>query len=186
MIEVKNAPKIGLNMDDYHHLIADRVAQLSHLFGRPVDYIEVGVLTGNSAKAVLSTGMIAHATLVDNFSNTHCGETKSSPEIVERNLAAYDGLFTIAVGDSRNVLPLISGSGQQFDVGFVDGEHTDAACWDDMANMWPLIREGGVMFVDDLRNPVSLTGVVERFAFEHGLTMKTHDVHNGLGELTRK
>lgn len=170
-------------MDDYHLLISNTViAHAAHL-GRFIDYVEVGVLTGNSAKAVLGTGKVRYAVLIDNFSNTHCGNDKSSPEIAAKNLEAYDGLFEIKVGDSRNILPTIS---EEFDVGFVDGDHTDDAAWSDMFNMLPLLRPDGVMFVDDLDNHgYNLRGLVERFAFEKQLKLTFHSVHHGVGELRR-
>jgi hypothetical protein len=170
-------------MNDYHQLLADSVTAHSMQLDRFIDYIEVGVLTGNSALAVLQTHRVRHATLIDNFSNTHCGETKSSRQLVEDRLIDYDGLFQIMVGDSRNVLPHLD---QDYDIGFVDGEHTDSGCWCDMRDMLPLIRQNGHMFVDDLRNPESLTGIVERFASENDLNLTIHNVHNGVGELTRK
>jgi predicted O-methyltransferase YrrM len=167
--------------DDYHQLIADRVIGHSDHLGRSIAYIEVGVLTGNSALAVLKTGRCRRATLIDNFSNTHCGDWKSSPELVEENLAQFKGIFEIKVGDSAAVLPTIK---EKFDIGFVDGEHNEPACLSDMEKMFPLLRKNGIMFVDDLENPEQLHYVVLNFAAAHRLRMTYHDVHNGLGELS--
>lgn len=170
-------------MNDYHQLIANAVTAHAVNLGRLLDYIEVGVLTGNSAKAVLGTGKVRYAVLVDNFSNTHCGESKSSPELAAKNLEAYAGLFDIRVGNSSDILPTVV---EQFDVGFVDGDHTDAACWEDMTNMLRLLRDDGVMFVDDLDNHgYHLRPLVEKFSFEERLSLTYHSVHNGLGELRR-
>ena len=170
-------------LNDYHQLIANAVSEHARELGRLIDYIEIGVLTGNSAKAVLGTGKVRYAALIDNFSNTHCGEVRSSARVVAKNLQAYAELFKIFEGDSRNVMPKIT---DEFDVGFVDGEHTDRACWNDMENMLRVLREDGIMFVDDLdMNGFTLRPTVERFAFEHQLNMTYHSVHNGLGELRR-
>jgi len=167
-------------MDDYHQLIADRVVEHSKRLGRRIDYIEVGVLTGNSALAVLSTRRCRHATLIDNFSNTHCGDWKSSPELVEKNLQEFKGRFKIEVGDSADVLPTIW---RKFDIGFVDGEHNEPACLSDMEKMFPLLRDNGIMFVDDLENPEQLRYTALNFAASHRLKMIYHDVHYGLGEI---
>ena len=170
-------------MNDYHKLIADAVTAHAAKLGRLVDYIEVGVLTGNSAKAVLGTGKVRYAVLIDNFSNTHCGDSQSSPEIARNNLATYAGLFDIRVGSSTDILPTVV---EDFDVGFIDGDHTDAVCWSDMVNMLRLIREDGIMFVDDLDNPgYTLLPLVQKFAVENKLNFTHHSVHNGLGELRR-
>ena len=169
-------------MDDYHQLIADRVNDLADAFGRDIDYIEVGVLTGNSALAVLSTGRCRHATLIDTFASDLSREYNSTPELVENNLAEFKGLFEIKVGDSAQVLPTIK---RQFDLGFVDGEHNEPACQSDMEKMFPLIRPRGIMFVDDLRNPEQLELVVINFATANKLRFVHHNVHHGLGEVWR-
>jgi predicted O-methyltransferase YrrM len=169
-------------MEDYHQLLADSVIAHGTRLRRPIDYIEVGVLTGNSAAAVLATGYCRYATLIDNFSNTHCGETKSSRETVKANLAEYAGIFEIIVGDSNEVLPTIT---ENFDIGFIDGDHSREACENDLESMFPLIRANGIIFVDDMQNPgyMHIKGVVEQFAKEKALKLTYHQVHNGVGEL---
>jgi predicted O-methyltransferase YrrM len=168
-------------MDDYHQLIADRVVEHSERLGRSIDYVEVGVLTGNSALAVLSTGRCRHAMLIDNFSTALSREWNSSPELVEQNLSRYLGFFEIKVGDSAAVLPTIQ---DKYDIGFVDGEHNEPACLSDMEKMFPLLRENGIMFVDDLENPEQLHYVALNFASSKRRRMIYHRVHHGLGEIT--
>jgi hypothetical protein len=169
-------------MDDYHELIADRVLHQAERLGRSIDYVEVGVLTGNSAKAVLSTGKCRHATLIDTFASDLSREWKSTPELVEQNLAQWKGIFDIRIGDSAAVLPTLL---REYDIGFVDGEHNEPACLSDMEKMFPLIRKTGIMFVDDLRNPEQLELVVINFATKHQLRFIHHNVHHGLGEIWR-
>jgi predicted O-methyltransferase YrrM len=169
-------------MDDYHQLIHDRVVEHAKRLGRSIDYVEVGVLTGNSARAVLSTGKVRHATLIDSFATPLSRDWKTSPELVAKNLAEFKGLFDIRVGDSAEVLPTLI---REYDLGFVDGEHNEPACLSDMEKMWPLLRKDGIMFVDDLRNPEQLELVVVNFATAHKLRFVHHNVHHGLGELWR-
>lgn len=169
-------------MDDYHQLIANRVIEHSERIGRSIDYIEVGVLTGNSALAVLSTGHCRHAVLIDTFASDLCREFGSTPELVTENLSRYLGFFEIKVGDSTAVLPTLK---EQFDIGFVDGEHNEPMCQSDMEKMFPLLRENGIMFVDDLRNPEQLELVAINFATAHRLRFVHHNVHHGLGEIWR-
>jgi hypothetical protein len=168
-------------MDDYHQLIADRVVEHSKRIGRSIDYIEVGVLTGNSARAVLSTGKCRHATLIDTFATDLSRQWESTPELVEKNLAEFKGIFDIRVGDSAVVLPTLL---REYDIGFVDGEHNEPACLSDMEKMFPLLRENGIMFVDDLENPEQLHYTALNFATAHRLRMVYHRVHHGLGEIT--
>jgi predicted O-methyltransferase YrrM len=168
-------------MDDYHQLIADRVVEHSKRLERSIDYIEVGVLTGNSAMAVLSTGCCKRAILIDNFSHPVYAGWNSSPEKVSKRLERYDGIFEIKVGNSADVLPTIK---EKFDIGFVDGDHNEPACLSDMEKMFPLLREDGIMFVDDLENPEQLHYTALNFAAAHRLRMVYHRVHHGLGEIT--
>ena len=173
-----------VKMEDYHQLIADTVTAHAQKLGRAIAYIEVGVFRGDSAKAVMSTGHCRYALLIDDFSNTHCGDATSSLQTVETNLHDYGGLFEIKAHPSHSVLPTIT---RQFDIGFVDGEHTIDGCRGDMELMWPLIREDGVMFVDDMRHAAyrHIEGLVEQFARDHDLKYTYHQVHEGLGELRR-
>jgi predicted O-methyltransferase YrrM len=168
-------------MDDYHQLIADRVVEHAERIGRSIDYVEVGVLTGNSARAVLGTGKCRHATLIDNFAHPTYIDWKSSPELVEKNLSEFKGKFDIRVGNSADVLPTLL---REYDIGFVDGEHNEPACLSDMEKMFPLLRKNGIMFVDDLDNPEQLRYTAINFAQAHKLRMVSHNVHNGLGEIT--
>jgi hypothetical protein len=174
----------AIEMEDYHQLIANTVTAHAEKLGRAIDYIEVGVFRGDSAKAVMSTGHCRHALLIDDFSNTHCGDATSSLQTVETNLHDYGGLFEIKPRPSHEVLPTIK---RQFDIGFVDGEHTIEGCRGDMELMWPLIRADGVMFIDDMRHPAypHIEGLVEQFAKDKGLKYTYHQVHEGLGELRR-
>jgi predicted O-methyltransferase YrrM len=166
--------------DDYHQLIADTVTAHAEKLGRSIDYVEVGVLTGNSALAVLSTGRCRRAVLIDTFDSDLCRDWKSSPELVEQNLSKFKGTFEIKVGDSTDVLPTIH---EKFDIGFVDGEHNEPACLSDMEKMFPLLREDGIMFVDDLENPEQLHYTALNFAAAHRRKMIYHRVHYGLGEI---
>jgi predicted O-methyltransferase YrrM len=170
---------------DAHELIADAVKRFSDSHnGRLIDYIEVGVLTGNSAEVVLATLKVRRAVLVDNFSYS---DPPSSKQAVENRLSyRYAGVFEVLEGDSKQILPTLN---EQFDVGFVDGDHSDAGCLADLTNMLPLIRQDGVIFVHDLTNPgfLSLKQVTEKFAADNNLSFVFHDdVHNALGELRRK
>jgi len=167
--------------EDYHQLLHDKVSALSDRLGRPIDYIEVGVCTGNSAEAVLATGKVRHATLIDNWSMKYPGADVQS---VLRRLTPFVGKFELLSGHSSVVLARIT---QSFDVGFVDGDHEDSSCRNDMEKMLPLLRIGGVMFVDDMRqtgNPdkIWLLNVAQNFASKYGLPMQEHAVHNGLAE----
>lgn len=174
---------LGHCCDDYHQLIASRVGELSRTLGRDIDYIEIGTFTGNSAAAVLATGRINRAVLIDNFCLPFKGKTQSKA-LVEERLKEYAGRFEVMVGDGRKIARDLT---ETFDVGFVDGDHEKESCFIDMTNMWPLIRDNGVMFVHDVGNEsfTYLLPVVAGFAKDNNLTMRLHDVFEGLAELRR-
>ncbi len=170
-------------MNDYHELIARRVVERAEKLGRLIDYIEVGTFIGHSAEAVLGTHKVKHAILIDNFSLRNNGKPQTK-DMVELRLLPFKGLFEIVEGDSRVVLPAIS---RLYDIGFIDGDHSDEGCRIDMENMLPLLRDNGIMFVHDMLNPdfENLRTVAATFASENGLQIVIHEVMNGLAELHR-
>ncbi len=174
----------GYSCDDYHQLIAESVIREATLLGRDVDYIEIGTFTGNSASAVLATDRIHRAVLIDNFCLPWNGR-RQSKRMVEERLSKYAGHFEVMEGDSRQIARNLT---ETFDVGFVDGDHSEDSCRIDMTNMLPRLRDDGVMFVHDVGNEpfTYLQPVVAKFAKDNGLTMILHQVADGLAELKRK
>lgn len=165
------------------HALLARVATAAHdRLKRQIDYIEVGVCAGHSALAVLQTGFVHLATLIDNWQNSSAGDVRGSEQIARKTLKPYMNVVEIFSGDSKQVLPRIF---KQYDIGFVDGDHSDAGCLADMTNMLPLIRVGGSMFVDDLQNHAhrGLQKLCENFAIDNLLDFTFHEDHNGVGEL---
>ena len=174
----------GYSCDDYHQLIACAVADHADKLGREIDYIEIGTLTGNSANAVLITGKVRRAVLVDNFSLVWQGRTQTK-KMVEERLLPFAGRFEVMEGDGRKIVRNLT---ETFDVGFVDGDHEAESCRIDMENMLPRLRQGGVMFIHDVGNKpfTYLLPVVAAFVRDNKLVMKLHDVVDGLAELTRQ
>ena len=173
----------GYSCDDYHQLIACEVVKHAEKLGRDIDYIEIGTLTGNSANAVLITGKVRRAVLVDDFSLVW--NPKQSKATVSARLSKYEGKFEVMEGDSRKIVRNLT---EMFDVGFVDGDHEAESCRIDMTNMLPRLRDDGVMFVHDVGNEsfTYLQPVVAAFAKQNKLVMQLHEVADGLAELRRK
>jgi len=174
----------GYSCDDYHQLIASRVQEYAAKLGRDIDYIEIGTFTGNSAAAVLATDKVNRAVLIDNFELPWNGQ-RQSKQMVEHRLWKYTGHFEVMEGDCRKIARNIT---ETFDVGFVDGDHSEESCRIDMMNMLPLLRTDGVMFVHDVGNKpfTYLLPVVAAFVRDNKLVMRLHDVSDGLAELTRQ
>lgn len=178
--------ELGYTCDDYHQLIANTAILHSGYLGRSIDYMEIGTFTGNSAAAVLATGKIRRAILIDNFCLDFKGR-RQSKQMVEERLKQWNGTFEILEGDSRVIARDLK---ESFDVGFVDGDHSEESCRIDMTNMLPRLNPDGIMFVHDVGNChksfTYLLPVVSQFARDNKLTMTLHDVSDGLAELIRK
>ena len=177
---------LGYCCDDYHRLIANTAILHSGYLGRPIDYVEIGTFTGNSAAAVLGTGKIRRAVLIDNFCLDFKG-VRQSKQMVEERLKQYNGCFEVMEGDSRVIARDLK---ETFDIGFVDGDHSEESCRIDMTNMLPLLAPNGIMFVHDVGNChkswTYLLPVVAQFARDNNLAMTLHDVSDGLAELIKK
>ncbi len=174
---------MGHCCDDYHQLIASRVTELAEKLERNIDYIEIGTFTGNSAAAVLGTGKINRAVLIDNFCLPFKGKTQSK-KLVETRLAEHVGKFEVMVGDGRVIARKLR---ETFDIGFVDGDHEKESCFADMSNMLPLLKQDGIMFIHDVGNEsfTYLLPVVMGFAKDNKLKIYLHNVSDGLAELKR-
>lgn len=146
---------------------------------RPITYLEIGVNTGGSALAVLSTGVVTRATLIDNWS--YGGSEKS---VIEK-LGSLAVKATILTGESKDILSTLD---QKFDMIFVDGDHESEPAMLDMIQSFKLLFENGVMVVDDLDHDKYpfLRELVMKFALTHNLSLETHNVHTGVGVLRRK
>jgi predicted O-methyltransferase YrrM len=167
-----------------HQLLARAVVLMSERLMRPIDYIEIGVCIGNSARAVLETGRVRRYTGIDNWSQSWDGNKHLGERDVRQRLNGHP--VELITGDSMVRMPLISGRKAQYDIGFVDGDHSDAGCRSDMENLWPMIRENGIMFVDDIRNVNhTLEPVVEDFARTNGLSSVYYSDHQGVLALCR-
>ena len=91
----------------------------------------------------------------------------------------------IISADSKIALPAMT---REFDLIFVDGDHSAEGCSTDMDNSLRLLSPEGIMMVDDLDNEHHpyLRQVVTDFAASHKLRMTSHAVHAGVAELRRQ
>jgi predicted O-methyltransferase YrrM len=162
-----------------YQLLRDITRKQTELCGGNISYLEIGTNSGGSALAVIGTGVVANATLIDNW--CYGGSAQSVAKLLgELSYKAH-----IATGDSRSELPKLS---SPFDMIFVDGDHTAEGAWFDMQESLRLLKPDGVMVVDDLDHQEYpfLREVVTRFANENNLTLEIHSVHTGVGVLRRK
>lgn len=125
---------------------------------RPQSYLEIGVFDGGSLFSVLLTASgLSRIVLCDLFAHDwiswgrgNGGAPRGSHEHIDKLLAdqGYRKQVQFLIGDSRALIPTLSRT-EQFDLIFVDGDHSHEAALADFHNVWPLLRVGGLLVMDD-------------------------------------
>jgi predicted O-methyltransferase YrrM len=120
-------------------------------------YLEIGVYDGGSLFSVLSATPVSRLALCDLFAHDwiswgrgNGGAARGTHAHIDKILADfnYHGQVQFLVGDSRELIPLLPRD-EQFDLIFVDGDHSHEAAIADFQNVWPLLRVGGLLAMDD-------------------------------------
>lgn len=150
----------------------------------PVHYLEIGVQEGGSAEAVLQSEKVVFAALVDTWGPIYGGTNRGSCEHVVQRLGELAQKAIFISEDSRLAIPKLW---HQFNLIFVDGDHSVEGCLADLENCLHLLSEDGYMAVDDIDHPqhTYLREVVAKFATEKGLFAQYLNCHCGVAVLTR-
>lgn len=126
--------------------VAARTVVWTALFGDIRDttgrVLEIGSKEGRSALFWLEFFASAHLTCVDLFENEDAGR-------FDRNLAAYGPRLRKIAGTSIKALGMLREEDAVFDFIYVDGSHQRDDVMIDCLGAWRLLREGGVMLMDD-------------------------------------
>lgn len=134
--------------NDWALVFEKTLRQLAHLTGTKLDYLEVGIFEGQSAHR-----MFQH--LLTNPESTYTGidiwkyETR---EIAEENLKGYENK-TIITDNSRVALEKFHKDEQQFDIVYIDGDHSYKSVLSDTVLTWGLTKQ--IMIWDDYKRPHS-------------------------------
>lgn len=168
-----------MNEPANYQLLRETTRKQSELCGRNISYLEIGVNHGGSAVAVIGTGNVSNAVLVDNW--CYGGSAKS----VAKALGEFKEKTGILTGDSKTVLPMLE---TPFDMIFVDGDHSAEGALFDMTHSLRLLAPNGVMIVDDLDHQEYpfLREVVTKFANDNNMSLEIVPVHTTVGILRRK
>ncbi len=126
--------------------VAARTVAWSMLFKELRDttdrVLEIGSKEGRSAIFWLEFFAGAHLTCVDLFHD-------EDSERFDRNLAAYGTRLRKITGTSIKALGILREENAVFDFIYVDGSHQRDDVMIDCLGAWRLLREGGVMLMDD-------------------------------------
>ena len=120
---------------------------------RPRAYLEIGVRRGWSLAQVLSEAPACHAYLVDAWIPEYSGCANPGEAFVREELAkvapAHYGDVIFWCGNSHEILPGLL-RGLWFDLVLVDGDHTADGALQDLRDVMPHVRTGGVVVFDDV------------------------------------
>jgi predicted O-methyltransferase YrrM len=142
--------------DPYAHFFAGKEFRHDHVTTRAIVWgtlfkdirettsraLEIGSQEGRSAIFWLEFFAGAHLTCVDLFREEYA-------ERFDRNLAGYGARLRKISGNSTKALGILREENAVFDFIYVDGSHRRDDVMIDCLGAWRLLREGGVMLMDD-------------------------------------
>ena len=125
--------------------------------GQPQNYLEIGVRRGRSTCAIAAASPATDIYAFDMWQQEYAGNENPGPALVRAELAkfGYRGRIAFVDGDSHATVPEFfrANPDLSFDCINVDGDHSLDGAWDDLRNVVPHLRVGGVIVFDDTFNP---------------------------------
>jgi hypothetical protein len=112
-------------------------------------YLEIGVDGGGSLNTVLTEQVPPRIVLCDIWDPTYCDHGDAKPYVLDI-LNFFKAKAKFLDGDSKVLIPSLW---EQFDLVTVDGDHSAEGARADLLNVWPLVREGGILVMDDIHHP---------------------------------
>ena len=117
----------------------------------PASYLEIGVSDGASLLTVLTRAPHVRSLLLcDPWAPIEGGSGRGSHAHIDALLRAlgYSGGVTFLDGDSRELLPRHP-TNEFFDLATIDGNHSYECALADLTSVWPRLRPGAVLVLDD-------------------------------------
>src|SRR5262245_38660403 len=137
--------------------------------GQPENYLEIGVRRGRSTCAVVTGCPSVDIYAFDRWEESYANNENPGPALVKAELVrcGHTEAVTFVNGDSHRTVPefMVTNRDLTFDLITVDGDHSIAGAMDDLRNVAPRLRVGGVLVFDDTANPYcpGLMRVWEKF-----------------------
>jgi predicted O-methyltransferase YrrM len=148
---------------DWHsHNIPALTEVLAKFKGQPnIHALEIGCFEGMGTLWMLNnilTDPSCFIECVDTFQGSaehaHFGIPFETSRLKFLTNINNDRKVGLRVGTSSNVLAeMISDRRRQFDIVYVDASHMAVDVLSDLVLSWPLLKKGGVMFMDDMEWP---------------------------------
>ena len=137
---------------------ADIVTALLALSERmqPEAYLEIGVRRGRSVCALASLSPDCAVALFDMWVRNYAGMDNPGEELVDSELTkiGHRGKRTFISGNSHETLKAYfkANPDAYFDIITVDGDHSNQGAAEDIADVLPRLKIGGVVVFDDVSN----------------------------------
>lgn len=132
------------------------ISQILH----PTAYLEVGVRRGRSMAMVASQSTDCLIVGFDIWKANYAGMPNPGQEFVRRELqkVGYKGHASFIDGNSHETLKKYFKDNPEkfFDLITVDGDHTAEGAAEDLADVMPYLKIGGVVLFDDIVHPSHL------------------------------
>jgi predicted O-methyltransferase YrrM len=151
----------GLKEFGGHWRYADLVtaAMVSARWLKPASYLEVGVRRGRSVCAVAKAAPACDIVMFDMWMAGYAGMDNPGPDFVRGELdkVGHTGAREFVDGDSHQTLPAYFDAHPDayFDLINVDGDHSVIGAAQDITDVLPRLKIGGVFLFDDVSNPYS-------------------------------
>jgi predicted O-methyltransferase YrrM len=137
---------------------ADLVTALIALGQRmkPQSYLEVGVRRGRSVCALASVAPACDMAMFDMWVQNYAGMDNPGADLVDSELTkiGHTGKRTYVSGNSHETLKdyFKKNPDAYFDIINIDGDHSNHGAAEDIADVLPRLRIGGVLVFDDVSN----------------------------------
>lgn len=125
---------------------------------RPRSYLEIGVRNGRSMAMVASICQTCEIVGIDLWTSNYADMSNPGPDFVRAEMTklGHTGRLELISGDSHVVLPdfFSKHSDEYFDLITVDGDHTEKGAEQDLCDVLPRLKVGGVLVFDDISHPL--------------------------------
>jgi predicted O-methyltransferase YrrM len=112
------------------------------------DVLEIGSFEGRSTIFWLEYLPRSAVTAIDTFQGTTRFHEDTEGRF-DRNLAPYGARVRKIKSPSSLALSQLHNEGARFDLAYIDGDHFRNAVMADCLLVWPMLRPGGIMILDD-------------------------------------